>query len=154
MASTGFFDFIDDTLEKAYQYVAPDHTAHRKPFVKGLKRVIETFEGGRQPRGDSAMWSASNNVVRFIPKIANRQVMLKEGKPVYYVPAERFVDAVKNLIEEVEAGKHDDALAKAKDAGSKGETDTRGVGTVRAGWTAERRARYEATQAAKKAQKG
>lgn len=157
----GFFDFIDDKLEEAYKYVEPDNTRHRAPFVKALRRTLESFKEGRQPRGDNGMWSAANNVVRFIPKLGATYVPLKADKPVFYVPDTKFPDAIEGLIKEVEAGTHDDALAKAYESRGKGDLLAGGVKLsghrversdkpARAGWSPERRAKYEATQAAKK----
>jgi hypothetical protein len=156
----GFLDLVDAKLEQAYAYVAPDHTSHRKPFLRGLDKVIEQFESGKPRGGASRQWSANNNVVRFEPKLLANPVKV-DGKTVFHIPAERFTHAIGELRKSVEAGDLDEALGEAYAGGVKasGEREARqprqrSAGSVRTGWSEERRAKFEATQAAKKAAKG
>lgn len=167
MALKGFLALVDDKLSEAFEYVAPDKTKGRKPFLSALDKAKAQFEEGKQPRGANAMWSANNKVVRFTPKIAGVPVSI-DGKSVFHVPQERFVGALAELRKEVEAGDHDEALHDAghkKGKSKRAPLDLTGAMGVerhmidysdkpqRAGWSPERRAKYEATQAAKKAEK-
>lgn len=152
----GLKDFLalnDKALAKQYDYVAPDKTIHRKSFLIGLTTVERQFGEGRQPR--SGMWSAKNDVVRFEPKLSNAPVEI-EGETVFHIPSERFLDALKTLRTEVEAGTLDDALHAAHEGAvaksSPSKVDDR-VGSVRAGWSPERRERFAASIAAKRANK-
>lgn len=154
MALKGFLALNDKALAEQYEYVAPNKAIHRKPFLAGLAKVEKAFGEGKQPRGSTAMWSAANNVVRFSPKIGGTPVAI-EGETVFYYPAERFLEALADLKREVEAGELDDTLHSAVEnvgtrAAARGDS---AIGRVRAGWSPERRAKFEATQARKKADK-
>lgn len=156
MALKSFLSLVDDKLAEAFHYVAPDKTKHRKPFIKGLDKVVEQFEEGKPRGGASAQWSANNNVVHFTPKLVNVPVTL-EGKNEFFIPTERFRDAIVELRKEAEAGELDDALHEAYEGASKGSArETRrdsSTGSVRAGWSDERRAKFQASVAARKANK-
>lgn len=152
----GLKDFLalnDKALAKQYEYVAPDKTIHRKTFLIGLNTVERQFGEGRQPR--SGMWSAKNNVVRFEPKLSNAPVEI-EGETVFHIPSERFLDALATLRKETEAGTLDDALHATHEHGVKqnaGQKVDDRAGSVRAGWSPERRERFAASIAAKRANK-
>lgn len=150
MALKDFLSLHDPKLAETYEYVAPNKTLNRKPFLSGLTLVERQFGEGRQPR--NGMWSANNNVVRFEPKLGSSPVKI-EGETVFHIPAERFAGALASLRKEVEAGTLDDALHEAVEATGKrnaGEKIDPSVGSVRAGWSPERRAKFEASIAAKK----
>lgn len=156
----GFLDLVDAKLEQAYAYIAPDNSQHRKTFLRGLDRVVEQFESGKPRGGASRQWSANNNVVRFEPKLLGNAVKV-DGKTVFHIPAERFVGAIGELRKSVEAGELDEALGEAYSKGVKASDERearqprqKSAGSVRTGWSEERRAKFEATQAAKKAAKG
>lgn len=155
MALKGFLALNDKTLAEQYAYVAPDKTRHRKPFLNGLTRAETAFNEGKQPRGESAQWSAANNIVRFTPKLGTSPVAI-EGETVFHIPAERFPNAIAELRKSVEAGELDDTLHAIVEKGGSGKVRVArdpNAGSVRAGWSEERRARFAATQAAKKAAK-
>ncbi len=155
MALKGFLALNDKTLAEQYAYVAPDKTRHRKPFLAGLAKAETAFGEGKQPRGGTAMWSAANNIVRFTPKLAGTPIAI-EGETVFHIPAERFPNAIAELRKSVEAGELDDTLHAAVEGASKGGTKVArdpNAGSVRAGWSEERRQRFAASIAAKKAAK-
>lgn len=164
MALKDFLALADKKLSEAFHYVAPDKTKHRKPFLAALDKVKAQFEEGKQPRGANAMWSANNNTVRFAPKLGGKPVVI-EGEHEHFFPTERFPDALAKLRAEVEAGGLDDTLHDASESGidplagglnlsahaiQRREANRK---PERAGWSPERRAKFEATQAAKKANK-
>lgn len=155
MALKGFLALVDDKLSEAFHYVAPDKTRARKPFLSALDKAKAQFEEGKQPRGANALWSAKNNIVHFTPKLSGKPVAI-EGKSEFFIPAERFPNAIAELRKEVESGALDDTLHDI----SEGDPLAGGVKLSghrleskpqRAGWSPERRAKFEATQAAKKA---
>ncbi|GAA0452659.1 MULTISPECIES: hypothetical protein [Sphingomonas] len=159
MALKGFLALVDDKLSEAFHYVAPDKTKHRKPFLSALDKAAKQFDEGKQPRGANALWSANNNTVRFMPKLAGVPVMI-EGKSEFFIPAERFPNALAELRKDVEAGELDETLHNA----SKGKSDPLAGGVKltshaitpkpkRAGWSPERRARFAESVAARKAAK-
>lgn len=159
MADSGFLALTDDKLAEAYNYVAPDYTKLRATFLRGLAKAEAAFNEGKQHGGAASQWSANNNVVKFTPKLVNKPVVIG-GKSEHLIPAERFPHALAELRKEVEAGKHDETLAsvekEAIDLSNLNLTSHRlsqRAGSVRAGWSDERRARFNATQAAKKAAK-
>lgn len=155
MAKGGFLALVDDKLSEAFAYVAPDFTKVRATFLRGLAKVESTFNEGKQSNNPQSQWSANNNVVRFTPKMMSAPVKL-HGKDEFHIPSERFLNALAELRKEVEAGEHDTVLHEAESgamkasAGRGSDARMQQAGSVRAGWSPERRAKYEATQAAKK----
>ncbi|MDD1452675.1 hypothetical protein NHF48_019860 [Sphingomonas sp. H160509] len=157
MALKGFLALVDEKLSEAFHYVAPDKTKHRKPFIAALDKAKAQFDDDKPPRGDKAMWSINNKVVHFTPKLGANPVKIHEGKSAFFIPSERFPNALAELRKDVEAGELDSELHEAAEgdllAGGvklSGHRVERSDKPARAGWSPERRAKYEATQAAKK----
>jgi hypothetical protein len=156
MALQDFLNLVDAKLHDVFHHVAADPAKARKPFVKKIDATIKQFAEGKQPRGADKWWTANNNVVMFSPTMDGREIKIGKVYPLP-IPSERFTDALNHLKASVEAGELDDQLI-AEDgteapvkATRKRAAPTGGSG--RAGWTDERRERYAASIAAKKAAK-
>lgn len=157
MALKEFLALTDKSLAEKFDYVAPDLTKARKPFIAALDKAAKQFGEGKQPRGANALWSANNNVVRFTPKLGGAPVSIN-GETVHEIEDAKFPAALKAIRDAVEAGELDEALHDASESKSDPlaggvKLSAHSVTPKRAGWSAERRQRYEATQAAKKAAK-
>lgn len=159
MALKDFLTLADDKLAEAFEYVAPDKSKHRTPFLRGLDQVKTQYEEGKPRGGNSAQWSANNNVVRFTPKLVGKPVAIG-GKTEFHYPSGRFGDALADLRKAVEAGELDDALHEAfegmvreQEKRDGGKPRDPSIGSVRAGWSKERREKFEASVAARRAAK-
>jgi hypothetical protein len=142
------FSLVDPNLANAY---SNDPTKNRTTFINGLAKVKEQFENGKQPRGEKAMWSASNSVVAFTPKLNALPISLK-GNETLYIPSERFPEFLKKLTDAASKGELDDHL-KGDGEVIRTVRKSDGESKPRAPWSPERRARQEATLAARKAAK-
>lgn len=154
MLLEAFLALTDKKLAEKYEYVAPDLSKARKPFIAALDKAKAQFDEDKPPRGANAWWSANNGVVRFTPKLDGEPFAIN-GETVFDMPIERFPDALAKLRASVEAGELDDALSA--DPATNPQRFARVQSSAkpsRAGWSKERREKYEATQAAKKAAKG
>jgi len=147
MALRDFIALIDEKLHDVFVATAPDPSKARKPVLKAIERAKAQFEAGKQPRGDSKWWSANNNVVHFTPNIDGKP--LDFGKRFNTIPAERFVQALDHLRDAVEKGELDEMITSEGSTRAKPVSAT--AGKKRAGWSDERKAKFAATQAAKKA---
>lgn len=108
MALTDFLALTDDQLRTKYEAKPADNSAVRKPFVKALKTAIDQYENGRT-KAPNRQWTANGDTVKFTPKFKGAAIAIS-GKSEHFIPAERFVEAVKNLISSVEAGELDEVL--------------------------------------------
>lgn len=150
MPISKFLALTDDALADAYNVVPIDPAKARKPFLRALDKALKQFEDGKQPRGENALWSANNNIVKFTPKVGGTAVEL-DGKTEFHIPSERFETAISELRKSIEAGDLDDALSA--DAGGRASSSTPRPSKQRAGWSPERRAAFEKRIAERKAAK-
>ncbi len=151
MALKDFLSLVDDKLRDAFHKVVPDHTKARMQLIKSIDKATKQFNEGKQPRGASKWWSAQNNVVEFTPNLNGKPISIG-GKTKSYIPAERFPNALDHLRASVEAGELDGQLAKSNDtdATTPRKIREKGEGGSGKGWSPERRARFEASIAARK----
>lgn len=118
MPLSDFLSLSDDSLRAAYETQPVNKAAIRKPLIRALDNAIKQFEEGRT-KVPNRIWSTNGDTVKFTPKLKGEPLAIS-GKAEHFIPAERFVEAVKNLIASVEAGELDDVLE-----GSQGSTGGR-----------------------------
>lgn len=148
MSLKKFLALTDIKLADKFHETPPDTDKLRKAAVKKIDKAIEQFSATEPARGRK-MFKANNAVVELQLPFA------VELETLHYVPSERLLDALNELKAGVEAGEADDALIAAANGGEveakpKRQRKTSGGG---AGWSQERRDRFAATVAARKAAK-
>lgn len=139
MALKEFLAFVDDKLEKVFSEKKPDPAKAREPAIKAVDLTLKQW-GQTEPVRGRKYFKVNNSVVAFTPPFTIG------GKTTVHLPSERFPDALKALRASIEAGELDDELVSG--AGKSGGSSRGGSGK---GWTEERRARYQASVAARKA---
>jgi hypothetical protein len=139
MSLKDFLALTDSTLEKDFSTPAFDVNAAREKVLKIIDKANEQF--GSEPTRGPKRWKVNRNVVEFSLPVEI------EGTSTFYIPSERFPDALKKIRAAVAAGEADSMLDNMK-----GEETTRAkVGKImgerrqRAGWTDERRERQRAS---------
>ena len=143
MSLSDLLKLADEKLADLFHKKAHDPVKARAPILKGIDKCRDQFESPTPTRGRK-WWKASNNVVEFSPPFAIG------GKDTHYVPSERFGQYLGHLRKAVEGGELDDAL---KASASASPSKVRKSGATGASWTPERRARFQASVAARKAAK-
>lgn len=149
MSLKSFLDFTDDKLAKDHSTPAFDAQRARAGLVKVIDRAATSFSEGKTTGKRS--WSVNRNVVEFTLPVA------LDGKTTFYIPAERFPDALSKLKAAVEKGEADSALEAAngdddQPKAARRQSKPREAGD-RPGWSEDRRARFQASIAARKAAK-
>lgn len=151
--------FIDDKLGTEFNKPEFDPEKARAPLIKGIDRSKEQFEQGKT-KVPHRWWSVNRNVVEFEPRVKGNAIEIG-GKPLLYIPAERFVEFLASFKAHVEAGQFDKQLEEMPitvTSHMRSESGEKPVRARREGgggreWTPERRAAYQATIAARKAAK-
>lgn len=151
---------IDPKLEETFNKKAYDPAKDREWVIARLESAKTQFastEGGRG--GGRKMWKLANGVVAFSPIRKDGMSLVVNGQTTVFIPSERFNDFLNAMIEAVQAGEFDKELAADTTAGTTvkvarkpraARADGSGVG---AGWSEERRQRFAASIAARKAAK-
>lgn len=151
MAIKDILALVDAKLKDVFEQTKPDPSKLRAPAIKRLDTAKTQFLATEPTRGRK-IWRAKNNVVEVaLPFALN-------GETTVYVPSERFPDFVDKLKAAVEAGELDAELVTAAEGGEAPATSgrkRRGTGTSNPNkaWTPERRERFQASIAARKAAK-
>lgn len=147
-----FLKLSDDRLAKDHSTPAFDAVRARAGLVKVIDRAASTFTEGKTS-GRKA-WSVNRGVVELTLPVEIG------GKSTYYIPSERFPDALAKLKKAVEAGDVDaDLEAQADNVDDPRPKAIRRQSAPREGgsgrtWSPERKAKFAATIAARKAAKG
>ena len=140
MALSDLLKLADDKLAELFHKKQHDPEKARRPILKGIDRTRNQFESPSPTKGKK-WWKVSNNVVEFSPPFPIG------GKTTHYVPSERFPDYLTQLHGAVSAGELDDSFGTAP------VRTPRKSGAGSKAWTPERRARFAASVAARKAKK-
>jgi hypothetical protein len=153
-------NFFDNTgLAEVFSRPAYDAEKARKPLLKGIDNAKKQFENG-QTKAPNRWWKVSNGVVALTVKVAGETFDIN-GVATNHMPEERFPDFLAKFRAAVEAGEFDEEIkhhgngaaqvhiAKAPRAARKPREGGGG-----AGWSEERRAKFQETMAARKAAKG
>jgi hypothetical protein len=152
-----FANFFDNTgLAEVFSRPAYDAEKARKPLLKGIDNAKKQFESG-QTKAPNRWWKVSNGVVALTVKV-NGDTFDINGVATNHMPQERFPEFLAKFKSAVEAGEFDEELknhgngdAKVHIAKAPRKPRTDGAG---AGWSEERRQRFAASIAARKAAKG
>lgn len=162
MALKDLFALVDDKLRDIYHIVAYDAAKDRARMIKRIEETKSKFLATEPPRGRK-YFGVSNNVVEYRPTLPGGGALVMEKREVSYIPAERFAEFLDGLRAEVAEGN----LDKELEAASKGtpsdpakpprsprspRTPSTSAGEG-AGWSEERRQRFAASIAARKAAK-
>ena len=142
MALSDLLKLADDKLAELFHKKQHDPEKARRPNLKGIDRTRNQLESPTPTKGKK-WWKVSNNVVEFTPPFPIG------GKTTHYVPSERFPDYLTHLHGAVSAGELDEVFAQTATARAPRKTGSGGKA-----WTAERRARFAASVAARNAKKG
>lgn len=138
----------DDKLKDVFSKVEYDPAKDRARHAAAIDKDAASFTNGAT-RG-KRQWKAGNNVVEYTSRFPI------QGKTTHYIPSNMFSDFLSKLKALVSDGTFDKDFeaAQAGDA----EKTTRAPRAKRegggAGWSEERRQRFAASIAARKAAKG
>lgn len=113
MAIDDLFKLHDASLASTFSQKPYDPTKDRAALVKALDAAIEQFNNGRT-KVPNRMWSVSNGVVEFKPKFKGKPIALS-GTDTFYVPQERFEEAVGVVRKAVEFGELDEVFQSGGD---------------------------------------
>lgn len=148
---------IDPALKETFDRKAYDPAKDRAWVVGRLEAAKTQFASTETTRGGGAKWwKLSNGVVAFSPVRKDGMPLVVNGQTTNFIPGERFGDFVAAMIEAVNAGEFDKELAAETTNGttvkvpSKPRASRTSTGGG-AGWSEERRAKFAATVAARKA---
>ena len=152
---------IDPTLKETFDRKAYDPAKDRAWVVGRLEATKTQFASTETTRGGGAKWwKLSNGVVAFSPVRKDGMPLVVNGQTTNFIPGERFGDFVAAMIEAVNAGEFDKELAADTTNGTtvkvpaKPRAARKSVEGGGAGWSEERRAKFAATVAARKASQG
>lgn len=153
-----FFDNVG--LADVFNRPAHDPVKARKPLLKGIETAKTQFEEGKT-KGPNRWWSVSNGVVALTVKVSGVTFDIN-GVATNHMPAERFPEFLAKFKAAVEAGEFDEELenhgngdAKVHIAKARKPRTPKDPNAPAAGreWSEERRAKFAATVAARKAAK-
>lgn len=164
MALADLFALVDDKLKDVFHKVTYDPTKDRDKMVKRIDDTKGKFIATEPAKGKKD-FSISNGVVEYRPTLPGGGPLVLEKRDVNYVPSERFVDFLTILRAEVAEGRLDKEIEAAatkttasltRHAAKTGSdvASTRTYSGNKAGWSDERRERFAASIAARKAAKG
>ena len=155
MALKDILGLIDHKLKDVYHTIAYSPVKDRAAVAKRIDDTKSKYLATEAPRGKKD-FSVANNVGEYRPMVPGAGPLLLAGRDVSYIPAERFADFLTGLKTAVEGGELDKELEAAH--GDQKPTPPRGPRAARPsdgkGWSEERRARFAASIAARKAAKG
>lgn len=151
MSIKDLLSLADDKLKETFAKREYDPTKDRAKHVKAIENDERSF-GNPEPTKGRKAWKASNNVVEYTSRFPIG------GKTTHYVPSERFSDFLERLKNLITEGHFDKDF---ETAAANGEAAPRAARAPRAkregggstGWSEERRAKFAATMAARKAAK-
>lgn len=130
-----WLDLTDPSLEKGFNAPVYRPEPGRAQVVAMIDKAITQYQANPDSKAPNRVWKkGTNGGVSFAPKIKGKELILG-GKETHYIPADKFVDALKQLKAAVE-GKEYDADIKAALDSVKAPT-TRKVGGDKA-WTARK----------------
>ncbi|MBD8734922.1 hypothetical protein [Sphingomonas sp. CFBP 13706] len=149
MSLKAFLTLTDNKLREAFLKPEYDPTKARAKVIASLDKAVEQF-GRIEPTKGKKMWKVNNKNIELTLPFAI------DGEHVFYSPAERFPDLVKNLKAAINAGELDSQLEEGNTASPQSSVTqvAGGEKKQRAGWSPERRKAQEAAIAAKRAAAG
>lgn len=128
-------------------------TPRRERVTKRIDEILAMIEKGEtKPRG--APYEIRGDVARATIRLGSRPLVI-ENQEEFFVAKDKLTDFYKEVKKQIGAGEHDEALANM-DRGTDGkpESAAKPKKSGNYGWSPERKARFQATLAAKKAASG
>lgn len=110
MALADLFKLHDPELVATFSKKPYDAAKDRKAFTKALDAAVEQHKNNRT-KVPNRMWSVANGVVKFQPKFKGEPLSIMD-EDTFYVPSERFAEAVAVVKTAVEAGEFDELFSK------------------------------------------
>lgn len=151
MSLKDLLSLADDKLADVFSRKPFDAEKARLKHIKNLDLTKDQF-GRTEPVRGRKSWKAANNVVEY------QSAFPIGGKTTHYVPSERFGEWIDKLKALVTGGTFDSDFAAAEsDTSAKPARAARAPrvpGESGKGWSEERKAKFAATIAARKAAKG
>ncbi|PTW49326.1 hypothetical protein C8J25_101834 [Sphingomonas faeni] len=147
---------IDPKLKETFERKAYDPAKDRKWLVGRLEASKTQFGSTETTRGGGAKWwKLANGVVAFSPTRSDKMPLVVNGQTTLFIPSEHFVTFVDHMIAAVNAGEFDKELTSDTTNGTTVKVrvprKAKEPGAEPTGWSAERRAKFDATMAARKA---
>jgi hypothetical protein len=150
--------FADDTPHReAFNQKPYDAEKARAPLLKRIDKALERFNSSSPSKATSWMRTENGHYEFKLP-------FAIKGRDTWYRPAETFAAVLEKLKEQIAAGTHDDDIKAANAADpamAATSTTTRKARAPRAssgeggsGWSPQRREKFLATVAARKAAQG
>jgi len=106
------FGLIDNSLLSAFNKKPEkpvDPSKARKPLLAGIEKTKKQFEEGRT-KVPHRWWTVNNGVVAFEAKVGGATFEIN-GKPINYIPSERFPEFLASMKAAVDAGEFDGEIA-------------------------------------------
>jgi hypothetical protein len=157
MALKDFLKLNKPELREKFAAKPYDAERARGPIIKALDKASDQYASATPVKGRK-MWKSNNGVIELTLPFEI------EGETVATFEPDEFFDALKHLKEAVAGGELDDAIKAANEADpatAATSTTTRKARAPRPtstgggnGWPEERRAKFNATIAARKAAEG
>lgn len=140
MSLKNLLALVDDKLRDTFERKPFNHEAARNALKKRLQTAHDQFASATPTKGRK-LFKIANGIVEFSSPVPI------EGKATLYMPSERFPEFLGTLTQMISRGEFDKEL----EAGETTSTNKLGIERPkRKGWSPERRAAFEAAQAAKK----
>ncbi len=150
---------IDPKLKDTFDKKAYDPAKDRQWVANRLEATKTQFASTETTRGGGKRWwQLANGVVAFSPTRRDGHPLVINGQTTLFIPSERFNDFLATMTEAVNAGEFDKEFEADTTAGTTVKVKTpraprASSGEAGKGWSEERRARFAATVAARKAAK-
>ena len=149
MSIKDLLSLADDKLHEVFSKKPHDPVKAREKVLAGIDRTKSQF-GQTEPVKGRKWFRVNNNVVELTLPLE------VGGKRTLYIPGERFDEFLTKFRASVHAGDLDkeiEASLANEPAPRASASSASSAGTGRSGWSEERRARYNASVAARKAAK-
>ncbi|KQO06913.1 hypothetical protein [Sphingomonas sp. Leaf242] len=148
---------IDPALKETFDKKAYDPVKDRAWVVSRLEAAKTQFASTEATRGGGKkLWKLANGVVAFSPVRKDGAPLVVNGQTTNFIPSERFGDFLNAMIAAVNAGEFDKEFEADTTAGTTVKVRTPRAPRASAGgtgWSEERKAKFAATIAARKAPK-
>lgn len=157
MALKDLLALMDNGLESVFHKKAYDPQKDRQWVVDRITKASTQFASTESTRGGGARWwKLSNGVVAFSPTRKDGAPLIINGQTTNFIPSERFEDFLRSMAIAVTGGEFDAELSSESTAGKtvKIKTPRSPSSGGGKGWSPERKAKFEATIAARKASTG
>lgn len=130
-------------------------TPRRQRIASSVDKLIAAAKAG-EDKARGKVYEVRDGIAKAHIRHAGKNLVL-EGQEFFYVAKEKLADFYETVKAQILAGEHDDAIKALdepeKPAGRTSRASGEGKRDGNYGWSPERKARFQATLAAKKAAK-